>query len=152
MSGFVLFCFWPQWWLKGGFCHYQICIKVNAHMKMPQGAQYCSCKQWAAMHLAKVPELCKQPELRGPGGTTAGTSLIQPLQLPEQSPGIHWQPQLQAQLGMDKTLILKTGLFKFELLLTILWKDRTQPNFCQNEHSQTHQHSNIFKLCSYSLD
>lgn len=40
LPGFVFLFFWPQRWLKGGLCCYQIWIKVNAEMKIPQRAQY----------------------------------------------------------------------------------------------------------------
>lgn len=97
-------------------------LKSMHTQKSPKGHNIASCKQWAVSkwctQLAKVPVLRKQPEPRRSGGNHSRDNTDPTLALPRA--GIHWQPQLQALLSMDKTPILKTGLFKSELLLIIL--------------------------------
>lgn len=92
-------------------------LKSMHTQKSPKGHNIASCKQWAVSEWCKVPVLRKQPEPRRSGGNHSRDHTDPSLALPRA--GIHWQPQLQALLSMDKTPILKTGLFKSALLIIL---------------------------------
>lgn len=90
--------------------------------KSPKGHNIASCEQRVSdAHAWLWCHCCESSQSHtGQVGTTAGTTLIPLLCSPERSSGVPWQLQLRALLSMDRTPILKTGLFKSELLLNNL--------------------------------